>query len=561
MLKRISIRDFSLIRSLELDFSDGFTVISGESGAGKSLLFDAIAFVLGGRTHRSLLASSATSCEVELELELSGEEAARFGNGFRDGANQLRRRYSDNGRSRISLNGSPCSIQGLKDALGPLIEIVGQFESTVLFNPDSHLAIVDAFGDERLAAARSAYGSSFEEYRELSAQLRALRESSSRRAQEIDFLNYQVNELESVAIQPGEMADVEGELRLQENAEGIIASATNAARHLSGDDDHSGAYDELARAEQEISGIVRLLGESETGLAMEDALDRCTGLLEGLRELGSQLSDLADSVSFDPQRLIHLQARLDRIHELERKYSCSADELEGLLIDKQKLLALLTDESSSPEQLEERLQILHSRLLEQAAALSKLRAAAARRIEKDSSAYFLRLDFAHTELRIELGSLREPGPQGLDSVEFLITLNPGEPARPMGSVVSGGESSRLLLGLKATLADRHGQRILLMDEIEAGLGGSAARSVAEVLAEMSMGRQLLAISHLPAVAVRADTHLSVTKQASRDHTAVSIVRLDDEGRRQELARMVGVEGGKGTMKMVDELIRETRRRS
>jgi DNA repair protein RecN (Recombination protein N) len=559
MLKRISIRDFSLIRSLELEFSDGFTVISGESGAGKSLLFDAIAFVLGGRTHRSLLASNATSCEVELELELTEAEAARLGGSFRVGANQLRRRYADTGRSRLSLNGNSCSAQELKDALGSLIEIVGQFESTVLFNPDSHLAIVDAFGNEALVSARSAYQAAYDEFRNLSTLLRALRESSSRRAQEIDFLSFQVQELERAAIQPGEKPEVEGELRLQENAEGIIAAASNASRHLSGDDEHSGAYDELARAQQEISGIVRLLGESEAGLALEDALDRSSALLEGLRELGSQLGDLADSVSFDPQRLSVLQGRLDRIHELERKYSCSADELEALLIEKQQVLALLMDESSSPEQLEERLSLCRTRLLEQAGALSKLRVAAARRIEKDSTAYFRRLDFAHTELRIDLARLREPGPQGLDSVEFLITLNPGEPARPMANVVSGGESSRLLLGLKATLADRHGQRILLMDEIEAGLGGSAARSVAEVLAEVSHGRQLLAISHLPAVAVRAGRHLLVCKHVSRDRTSVAIEQLDETARRQELARMVGVEGGKATLQVVDELLREAQK--
>ena len=560
MLKRISIRDFSLIRSLELEFSDGFTVISGESGAGKSLLFDAIAFALGGRTHRSLLASGASSCEVELDLELTAAEAGRLAGSFRAGSNQIRRRYADNGRSRITLNSSACTAQELKDALGSLLEIVGQFESTVLFNPESHLAIVDAFGEQKLATARSEYGASYEQYRELTAQLRALRETSSRRAQEIDFLSYQVRELEQAAVQPAEMAEVEAELRLQENAEAIIAAAVSAARHLSGEDEHSGAYDELARAEQEIGGIVRLLGESETGLAMEDALDRCAGLLEGLRELGSELSELAASISYDAQQLGQLQDRLDRIHELERKYSCSSDELEGLLIEKQKLLALLTDESSSPETIEAKLKICHSRLLEQAAQLSKLRLAAARRIEKDSAAYFRRLDFAHTELRIELVRLKEPGTQGLDNVEFLITLNPGEPARPMGNVVSGGESSRLLLGLKATLADRHGQRILLMDEIEAGLGGSAARSVAEVLEEMARGRQLLAISHLPAVAVRAACHLQVSKHVTGDRTSVSINLLDEAGRRTELARMVGVEGGQGTLKMVDELIRETRSR-
>ncbi|MCB1187181.1 DNA repair protein RecN [bacterium] len=560
MLKKISIRDFSLIRSLDLDFTDGFTVISGESGAGKSLLFDAIGFVLGGRTHRSLLAAGATSCEVELELSLSAAEAQRMPDGFREGGNQVRRRYSDNGRSRLSLNGSNISAQELRDALGSLIEIVGQFESTMLFNPESHLGILDTFGGEKLAAALDAYIANYEEYRELASQLRALRESSTRREQEIDFLSYQVKELEEAEVLPGQMAEVEAEMRLQENAEAIISAAQAAARHLSGDDEYSGAYDELAKAEQEVSTITRLLGESETGQAMEEALDRCTGLLEGLRELSIQLSELADDVSYDPQRLEFLHDRLDHIHELERKYGCTADELEPLLVEKQKLLNLLTDVSSSPEIVEQKLEKSRTSLLENADVLGKLRRTAAKQIEKDSASYFRRLDFLHTELRIELTKLKDPGPDGMDDVEFLITLNPGEPARPMAQVVSGGESSRLLLGLKATLADRHGQRILLMDEIEAGLGGSAARSVADVLQEIARGRQLMAISHLPAVAARADEHLMVEKHATKDRTSVQISALDSAGRRIELARMVGVEGGKGTEKMVDELLKEARSR-
>ncbi|MCB1216024.1 DNA repair protein RecN [bacterium] len=560
MLNKISIRDFSLIRSLELEFSTGFTVISGESGAGKSLLFDAIGFVLGGRTHRSLLASGATSCEVELELALSADEARRMPEQFREGSNLIRRRYSENGRSRLTLNSGPVSAQDLRDALAGLIEIVGQFESTLLFNPDSHLGILDTFGGEKLATARGAYIANYEEYRELAGQLRALRESSTRREQEIDFLTYQVNELEEAEVLPGQMAEVEAELRLQENAEAIIAAAQTAARHLSGNDDYSGAYDELAKAELEIAGIARLLGESGTGQVVEEALDRCSGLLEGLRELAIQLNELADEVSYDPQRLEFLHARLDRMHELERKYGCTADELEPLLVEKQKLLNLLTDVSSSPEIVERKLELSRTQLLARAEALGKLRRTAAKQIEKDSSAYFRRLDFLHTELRIELSSLNEPGPEGMDSVEFLITLNPGEPARPMAQVVSGGESSRLLLGLKATLADRHGQRILLMDEIEAGLGGSAARSVADVLQEISQGRQLLAISHLPAVAARATEHLLVHKHATKERTSVEITLLDEAGRRSELGRMVGVEGGKGTEKVVDELLKEARSR-
>lgn len=561
MLKKIRIRDFSLIRSLELELQDGFTAISGESGAGKSLLFDAIAFCLGGRTHRSLLASGAESCEVELALELSREDAAGMGSGLEAGTNTILRHYRGNGRSRITVNGSRATAQQLREDLASLVEIVGQFESTTLFNPDAHLGILDRFGGGQLAATRSSYLECYASYRELASQLRALRESASRREQEIDFLSYQVKELEEAEVLPGQLAELEAELKLQENAETVIAAAQSAARHLRGDDEYSGAYDELARAEQEISSIAGLLGDSGIGGELEDMLGNTAGLMEQVQELAMRLSGLADEVSYDPQRLEFLNSRLDLVHGLERKYGCTADELEALLVEKQKLLALLTDDSSSPESVELKLGELGRELAGHSRELSSLREAAARRIEEESAHYFRRLDFTHTELRIELTRLTEPGPDGQDAVDFMITLNPGEPARPMAQVVSGGESSRLLLGLKATLADRFGQRMLLMDEIEAGLGGSAARSVADVLCEVSTGRQLLAITHLPAVAVRASRHLLVSKHSRDGRTTVSIEELDETGRRTELARMVGVEGGKGTLGMVDELIREARTRS
>jgi DNA repair protein RecN (Recombination protein N) len=301
--------------------------------------------------------------------------------------------------------------------------------------------------------------------------------------------------------------------------------------------------------------LARLLdgGEIEA-VDSEELSAQLSTLLEGLRELAAQLRQMAGTIQHDPREIQRLQDRFDEILRLERKYDCPADELAALLSEKQARLALLTDDSQSPEVLESQVREAETQVAELAAQLTKKRTGAARQLEKSTFGYFKRLDFPHVALQVELTAAEQPGPQGQDQVELLISLNPGEPARPLARVASGGEASRLLLGLKAALADRLGHSALLLDEVEAGVGGDTARKVADVLVELSATRQVLAITHLPGVAARGALHLIARKRVSGGRSGVEFLAVSGQPRREELARMLGEAGGAEEQALVDKLL-------
>ncbi|MBN2082256.1 AAA family ATPase [bacterium] len=559
MLRRIEVRDFSLLREVRLELGTGLTVLTGASGAGKSLLFDAVGFALGGRPHRSLLAEGAKHCEVTLELELSDAVAKALGEPWRTGANLLSRRMSENGRSRLKLNGATVQLGPVAAAGERLFEITGQFESRVLFNAAVHLELLDAFGDAKLPGLLADYQREYKRWRELEQLLREARRSSSQREQEIDFLRFSVDELAKAAVAAGERSEVEGRLKLQQNARGLVEAAATAARLLDGDDDATGAYDLAAQAEQQIAELDRLLAGTEVEFCdPEDLASQAEGLLTGLRELAGSLRDIAESIQHDPAELKRLSERLDEILRLERKYSVAADELPALLTEKEQRLELLTGETYSPEVLAEQAAAALKQLKKLGGELAASRKKAAAKLEKNTAKYFQQLEFPHVELQVDRAPLPEPGPAGLDAAEFMISLNPGEPARPLARVASGGETSRLMLGLKAALAEQLGHQVLLLDEIEAGIGGETAKAIAEVLTGLAGRCQVLAITHLASVAVHGATHLVAEKSVAAQRTSVSIAPVADGARRVELTRMLGETGGAEEQALVDKLLSEAK---
>jgi len=555
MIERIRARDFSLLRRLDVQFELGLTIVTGASGAGKTLIFDAVGFALGARTQRGLLAKGATSCEVTLELKLDDQVAAQFKAPWKAGRNTIKRRLSASGRSRLLLNDQPMPSGQVQEAAGRLIEITGQFESGVLFNSRSHLTLLDAFGEKKLQKLSADYDKSYLQLTELSAKLSALKESAAAREQEIDFLRYQANELAKANVMVGERDEVGSRLKLAQNSEQIVAAAVAASASLGGDEESQGAYDLIASAQQNIIELNKLLeGTLEAGIDPEEAAEQASALLEGAKELAMQCRQLAQDVHYDPSEVERLTTRLDELHKLERKYDCHADELPTLLESKRKRLDLLTDESSSPDKLETELVAVKAEVSQLAQELSKLRVKVAKRLERDAAQYLAQLDFPQVELRVDHHIREQPGPQGLDEVEFLVSLNPGEPARPLTQVASGGEASRLLLGIKAALAERLGHRVLMLDEVEAGIGGRTAENVARVLEELAQHRQVIAITHLPIVAAKGRQHLVARKVVEGSKSLVQIESVAGDKRREELVRMLGGTGTKEEYSLIAQML-------
>jgi DNA repair protein RecN (Recombination protein N) len=556
MFERLTVRDFSLLRDVTLELRPGLTVLTGESGAGKSLLFDAITFAFGGRTHRSLLASGATACSVELQLVLDAGEAAQLGPPWQAGANTLLRSMSVTGRSKLSLNGASLAVAAAQQAGEALCEITGQFESRLLFNSAAHLQLLDAFGDNALHTALDDYHTLYAKVRDLERHLQELLGAASSREQEVDFLQYQVDELAKAGVQAGEYAELDARQRLLRHAGKVVELAAAGALQLAGGDEESGAYDLAARAAAAVEELTRILGPGEvTGINPTELGVQLGSLLAGLQDCAGALRELAQSVTHDPVELQRVEARLDELLRLERKYACSANELPALLQRKTERLSLLTDASLSPEALQRQLRQAEEELLAAGRKLSAARAKAAKLLVRNTLGYFRQLDFPHVELQVEQELLPRPGAEGLEAVEFTVSLNPGEPARPLAQVASGGEASRLLLGVKAALAQRLTARLMLLDEIEAGVGGGGAERLAQVLLELARQRQLLAITHLPLVAAHGQQHLRARKVIQGSRASVVIEELTADERRAELARMLGGAGAE-ELALVDRLLKK-----
>jgi DNA repair protein RecN (Recombination protein N) len=523
MLRLLRIRNLAVIEAVEVEFEPGFNVLTGETGAGKSIVVEAVGLLLGARASADLVRTGESQATIEalFQDDRVGSEIV------------IRREVSSSGRSRSFVNGDLATATVLRDLSQRLVEIHGQHEHQTLLDPQSHLPLLDSYAELGPAAERVAV--SWRALRQLRDQLERSRMDGREKAARLEMIAFQLSEIEKVRPVSGEDEELAATKHVLANAERV---------HRLCEESYAALYDSDDAVLAGLSGVWKRVGE----LATLDA--RFSGYIEARDGIKSQLEDLADflrkyadGIDASPARLQQVEDRLASLDRLKRKYGPTLDEV----IEKGRSLTrerdLLTQTAESVEGLESALAEARARYHKDAQELSNARRDAASRFSSELERLLGELAMAHArfEVRFNADPLTEElwTERGIDQAEFFLSPNPGEEVRPLARIVSGGELSRVMLALKTMSVDEAEHKTMVFDEVDAGIGGRVADVVGGRLGALGDRFQVLCITHLPQIAARASTHFRIDKAVRRDRTVTTVQRLDGEGRIEEIGRMIG----------------------
>lgn len=539
MLLHLRIRNLAIIDELDLEFGAGFTVLTGETGAGKSILIDAIGLAIGTRADATLVRSGREKAEIAAEFRLAPDSAALAWLREQELLDAddpqtclLRRVLYAEGRTRAFVNNAPVSAAALRELGERLIEVFGQNQSQTLLRGDTQRQLLDAFGGhlpELQATAEQA-----RRWQELSRQIERLRSAGSRDPAQLDYLRHQIRELEALALQPGELEQLDAEHRRLANAGRLLQDGGRALDLLYGGE--ASVYDQL-------SGVAQLLARlSGVDAQFSDVERSVAGMQAQLREAASQLQRLLEALDLEPEQLAQLEQRLADIHELARKHRLRAQELPQRLAALRSELDEAELAAGGVERLQAQLEQTEAAYRSAARQLGECRRAAAQRLAEAVTANVRQLGMPHAQLviAVEAEPGREPRVHGDDAVRFDFSANPGQPLRPMAKVASGGELSRLSLAIQVAARQAGGgAATMIFDEVDAGIGGGVAEIVGQQLRALGAQRQVLCVTHLAQVAAQGRSHYGIRKQVRGDQTYTRLAALEGAARVEELARMMG----------------------
>ena len=560
MLVELRIANFALIEQLHLQFQLGYTVLTGETGAGKSLLIDAIGLLVGGRASTDQIRSGEEEAILEAAFHLPPSHPllkqfrAKGLVGPNDSELILRRVLSRSGRHRVYANGNLCPLRTLEELGGTLVDIHGQHEQQSLLSPAAQLEALDAFG--RTLDLRARCQQAYQAWDDLRAQVRTVEAEAADRNQRAELLRFQHHEIEQAGLQPEEEEVLQAERQRLVHASRLGELAQTAYEGLHGDD--QGVLSQLTRVIRVLSDLVRTDG------SMQDTQQTATEALIQLKDLAARLRDYTDDLESDPDRQTAVEDRLDLIQRLKKKYGGSIGTVIEFGAQVQMELQAIATYGDTISALTEKLAEARQSFEGLALQLSKNRAEAAKRMKALMKAELnvLKMELATFDISVaSVETIEEAGPSGRDRVEFLISTNRGEPLKPLARVASGGELSRVMLALKSILAEMDQVPILVFDEVDSGVGGAVAAAMGTRLRRLGAYHQVFCITHLPQVASQADHHLVVEKGQDRKRTMTSARTLTIIGREAEIARMLG--GETVTQKFRDtaaELLSESKSR-
>lgn len=530
MLVNLHVKNFAIIDEADIDFGKHLNILTGETGAGKSILVGSISIVLGARVSPEIIGQNGEFAMVEAVFQIEEEAVLRQIRELdiepEDGQIVISRKITGS-RSINKINGESVSVGVIRKLAALCMDIHGQHEHQSLLDKERHLAIVDEFGGEACAAQKAKVAGLYREYTRLKRELGSGM-SEEERARQLSFLEYERDEIRNAHLQPAEMEDIEEEHRRAANA-GLIVEALSEVYQL---------CDETAAAA--VSRAIRRLGEIQN---IDPAL---SGLMEELVQIEGLVGDLTRSISgfmsdfsFDEGELLKLEQRLDCIHLLKSKYGESYDDIMEHLKQVEQKLLWYSDFEASESERRDRIRKLEEELAEASAELTKIRERSACALEEKISQALHDLNFAHVDFAIPVSRKGEFTVAGCDDIEFRIATNPGEPRRGLAKVASGGELSRIMLAIKSVFADSDQIETLIFDEIDVGISGRTAQKVSEKMSLLGQRHQVICITHLAQIAAMADRHFVIEKQVATGRSSTVIRPLSREESEEELARLLG----------------------
>ncbi len=536
MLELLHIENIAIIERADISFARGFNALTGETGAGKSIVIDALGAVLGQRTSRELIRTGADKAFVSAEFSgVSAALPALADNGLapeEDGTLLLQREVHGDGKNVCRVNGRPVTVAQLRSIGASLLNIHGQHDGQQLLDEEQHLVYLDRFGrvDEALAlcAARCAA------LRETQREIRTLEMDEAEKARRVDMLRHQIGELERADLREGEEEELLARRSILRNGEKFLAAISEADACLSGGDEGLGAVSAIKEAEDALRGL-RSLGDEFVALS-----DRLESLRCEAYDLAETIRDKRGEYDFSPQELDAVESRCDQLYRLKKKYGSSVEDMLAFLDRSREELERIEYADDRIAQLRQTMNKQEAAAMEAARALSDQRKAAAKELEARISRELSELDMPKLRFSIDFQE-KELAEDGIDAVAFLMSANVGEALRPIHKIASGGELSRIMLALKNVLAEQDSVMTMVFDEVDTGVSGRAAQRVAEKLARLSRTRQVLCVTHLPQLAAMADTHFGVEKGEENGRTLTRVTVLDRAARRREIARLSGGE--------------------
>ncbi len=534
MLKQLDIQNYALIDHLSISFQQGFSVITGETGAGKSIILGAIGLLLGQRADSKSVKDATRRCTIEAEFDLQGYGLEAF---FEendldfDGRECLvRREIAPTGKSRAFINDTPVQVAQLKALGDQLIDIHSQHQNLLLNKEDFQLGVVDI-----LAGCRdrvTAYARLYADYRQAVRRLETARKEVEQARTDEEYLTFQLGQLDEAALRAGEQEELEQEACTLAHAEEIKEALFRTDSLLDGDE--GGALNALKEATRQLQGIARVQPEAEELAA------RTESCYIELKDIAAEAAALADRVEFNPSRLDWVNDRLNTLYSLQQKHRVSDEAgLIALADSLRSKLQAIEHGGEHLRELEQACAALHGQVLEEAAALTAIRREAAGRVEEEMRALLIPLGIPHVQFRVALTARTEPDASGMDKVNFLFSANKGGTLQPISEVASGGEIARVMLSLKALISGAVKLPTIIFDEIDTGVSGQIAEKMGHIMQQMGAGgRQVLSITHLPQIAALGTLHYKVYKEDSDAGTTSHIVRLTPEERVDELAHML-----------------------